>query len=150
MARYFETYPGIRRYLEETVARAHRDGYVETLFHRKRYFPVLKTTGTGQRAYIARQAAERAAINHPVQGTAADIIKIAMTRLYHALEDQGYRARMQLQVHDELVLEVPQEELASVAELTREVMEGAYTLKAPLKVDMEAGPNWCDLEKVLA
>jgi len=83
-----------------------------------------------------------------VQGTAADIIKIAMTRLYHALQDQGYRARLQLQVHDELVLEVPREELAGVARLTKEIMEGAYELKAPLRVDMEAGPNWCDMEKV--
>ena len=148
MARYFETYPGIRRYLDQTIALAHKNGYVETLLHRRRYFPVLKTTGSGQRAYIARQAAERAAINHPVQGTAADIIKIAMTRLYHALQDQGYRARLQLQVHDELVLEVPREELAGVARLTKEIMEGAYELKAPLRVDMEAGPNWCDMEKV--
>ncbi len=148
MARYFATYPGIRRYLDDTIALAYEHGYVETLLHRRRYFPVLKTTGRGQRAYVARQAAERAAINHPVQGTAADIIKIAMTQLYHALQDRGYRARLQLQVHDELVLEVPDAELTEVARLTKEIMEGAYELKAPLRVDMEAGQNWCDMEKV--
>ena len=79
---------------------------------------------SGQRAHIARQAAERAAINHPIQGTAADIIKIAMTRLYHALQEQGYQARMLLQVHDELVLEVPHEELAGGRQAGQEIMEG--------------------------
>jgi DNA polymerase-1 len=148
MIRYFETYPGIRRYLDETKAFAYEHGYVETLLGRRRYFPVLQITGQGSRAYVARQAAERASINHPIQGTAADIIKIAMTRLYHRLQDEGYRARMLLQVHDELVLEVPDAELAAVGQLTKEVMEGAFTLDAPLKVDLEAGTNWRDLKPV--
>jgi DNA polymerase I len=148
MARYFETYPGIRDYLSNTKGFAYEHGYVETLLGRRRYFPVLKTTGSGQRAYVARQAAERAAINHPVQGTAADIIKIAMPQLYNALRDGGYQARMLLQVHDELVLEVPQGELAAVARLTCQIMEGAYDLRAPLRVDLEGGPNWCDLEPI--
>jgi DNA polymerase-1 len=148
MARYFETYPGIRNYLEQTIAFAYEHGYVETLLGRRRYFPVLQTTGKGAHAYVARQAAERAAINHPIQGTAADIIKIAMIRLFHALEERGHQARMILQVHDELVLEVPEKEIVPVARLTTDIMEGAYELKAALRVEVEAGLNWCDLGKV--
>ena len=96
------------------------------------------------------QAAERAAINHPIQGTAADIIKIAMSRLFAALNAGGYRARLTLQVHDELVLEAPEGELGPVSRLVKETMEGAYHLNAELKVDMEAGPNWYEMEPVLA
>lgn len=150
MERYFQTYPGVKRYLDETRAAATRLGYVETLLGRRRYFPVLRTTATGPRAYNARQAAERAAINHPIQGTAADIIKIAMVRLFKALKDGGYRAKMTLQVHDELVLEVPREELTAVSKLVEQTMEGAYELKAPLKVDAEAGPNWYDMTPVVS
>ena len=96
------------------------------------------------------QAAERAAINHPIQGTAADIIKIAMSRLFHALNAGDYRSRLTLQVHDELVLEVPEGELLPVSRLVKETMEGAYHLNAELKVDMEAGPNWYEMEPVRA
>ena len=91
-----------------------------------------------------RQAAERAAINHPIQGTAADIIKMAMIHLHQRLKAEGLRARMTLQVHDELVLETPESEVERVAGVVREMMEGAYKLDAPLKVDMEFGPNWFD------
>jgi len=146
MQRYFATYPGVKRYIEETKKLAREQGYVETLLGRRRYFPVLKTTANTQQAYNVRQAAERAAINHPIQGTAADIIKIAMIRLHRALGEGGYRARMLLQVHDELVLEVPEAELPAVGALVREVMEGAYPLKAALKVDLETGPNWYEME----
>ncbi len=148
MQRYFATYPGVKRYIEETRARAREQGYVETLLGRRRYFPVLKTTATTPQAYNVRQAAERAAINHPIQGTAADIIKIAMIRLRQALIEGGYRSRMILQVHDELVLECPEAELAAVSRLVRETMEGAYELRAPLKVDVEVGPNWYEMEPV--
>lgn len=148
MQRYFATYPGVKRYIEETKALAREQGYVETLLGRRRYFPVLKTTANTQQAYNIRQAAERAAINHPIQGTAADIIKIAMIRLHRALAEGGYRARILLQVHDELVLETPIAELTAVSDLTRETMEGAYDLKAALKVDVEVGPNWYELEPV--
>jgi len=148
MARYFASYPGVRHYLDETKAFARQHGYVETLLGRRRYFPVLHTTASGQRAQVIRQAAERAAINHPIQGTAADIIKIAMIRLFDGLRDKGFRSRMLLQVHDELVLEVPEEELSAVARLVRQTMEDAYELKAPLKVDMEAGLNWYELKKL--
>lgn len=148
MQRYFATYPGVKRYIEETKQLAREQGYVETLLGRRRYFPVLRTQATGQAANAIRQAAERAAINHPIQGSAADIIKIAMIRLHAALKAGGYRARMTLQVHDELVLEVPDAELAAVARLVEETMEAAYELKAALKVDMEAGPNWYEQERV--
>ena len=148
MQRYFSTYPGVRRYIEETQALAREQGYVETLLGRRRFFPVLKTTANTQSAYNTRQAAERAAINHPIQGTAADIIKIAMIRLHRALIEGGYRSRMLLQVHDELVLEVPDAELIAVSKLVRETMEGAYTLDAKLKVDVEAGPNWYEMEPI--
>ena len=90
---------------------------------------MLKTTANTQQAYNIRQAAERAAINHPIQGTAADIIKIAMIRLHRALIEGGFRSRMILQVHDELVLEVPPAELTAVSKLVRETMEGAYELE---------------------
>lgn len=142
---YFQTYPGIRRYVDETIERAHKLGYVETLLGHRRYFPILKNRGG---TATDRQQAERAAINHPIQGTAADIIKIAMVRLHSELRQRGLASRMLLQVHDELVLEVPEAELTVVAPLVRRVMEGAYQLDAPLQVDMEAGPNWYELEKV--
>jgi DNA polymerase-1 len=148
MQRYFATYPGVKRYIEETKALAREQGYVETLLGRRRFFPVLKTTANTQQAYNIRQAAERAAINHPIQGTAADIIKIAMIRLHRALIEGGYRSRMTLQVHDELVLEVPPAELTAVSQLVRETMTGAYDLNAALKVDVEVGPNWYEMEPV--
>ncbi len=149
MQRYFATYPGVRRYIEETKKTAREQGYVETLLGRRRYFPVLRTQATGAQANAIRQAAERAAINHPIQGTAADIIKIAMIRLYAALNAGSYRSRIIMQVHDELVLEAPEDELIPVAQLVEKTMEAAYKLDARLKVDMEAGPNWYEQEKLL-
>ena len=148
MQRYFAMYPGVKRYIEETKQLARDQGFVETLLGRRRFFPVLRTQATGQQANAIRQAAERAAINHPIQGTAADIIKIAMSRLFAALNEGGYRSRLTLQVHDELVLEVPEGELLAVSRLVKETMEGAYALKAKLKVDLEAGPNWYEMEPV--
>jgi len=143
---YFENYPGVKRWLDGTRTRAHAEGYVETLLGRRRYFPELQGT---RRAYAGqRAAAERQAINAPIQGTAADILKIAMIRLDRRLDDLGLRARMVLQVHDEVVLEVPREELSAVSSLVREVMEGAYALSVPLKVDMEVGENWLDMKAI--
>lgn len=144
---YFKTYPGIKRYVEETIKTAYRQGYVETLLGRRRYFPILKHRSAGQ---AERRQAERAAINHPIQGTAADIIKIAMIRLHHQLKERSLGSRMLLQVHDELVLEVPEEELAEVVPLVRTTMEGAFQLDAALKVDIEVGPNWYEMEEVLS
>ncbi len=150
MNRYFSTYPGVKKYIEETQALAREQGWVETLLGRRRYFPVLKTTASSAQAYNLRQAAERAAINHPIQGTAADIIKMAMIALHRRLIAEGFHARMTLQVHDELVLETPEEELHRVAAIVKETMEGAYALDAPLKVDMEYGPNWFDQSPIQA
>ncbi|MEZ4767416.1 MAG: DNA polymerase I [Caldilineales bacterium] len=143
---YFETYPGIRRYIDQTIATARKQGYVETLLGRRRYFPILAGGGRGGRN--EQMAAERAAINHPIQGSAADIIKIAMVRLHRTLRERGLASKMLLQVHDELVLEVPDGELAEVVPLVRSTMEGAYQLDAALKVDAEVGPNWYEMEKV--
>ena len=137
---YFERFPKVREYIDLTKARATRQGYVETLLGRKRYFPELLP---GSKAtHNVRQAAERMAINAPIQGTAADIIKIAMIRLHRALQEQGLRARMTLQVHDELVVEAPNEEAEAVKSLVRQVMENAFELQVPLKVDLKVGQNW--------
>lgn len=140
---YFERFPGISRYLEETRERARDLGYVETLLGRRRYFPIFKA-----RVRVNRQAearADREAVNHPIQGTAADILKIAMIRLYDALQGD-YRARILLQVHDELVLEAPQEEVAEVEKLVVEIMSNAYPLDVPLKVEASSGTNWLELK----
>ncbi|MCB0046729.1 MAG: DNA polymerase I [Caldilineaceae bacterium] len=142
---YFATYPAIRDYIEETKRQANEEGCVSTLLGRKRYFPELQDEKT---RFNVRQALERQAINAPIQGTAADIMKIAMTNLQRRLDEGGYRARMLLQVHDELVLEAPADELDDVAALVRTVMEEAFMLDVPLKVDVEVGPNWYDLEDI--
>jgi len=140
---YFGTYPRVKEYLDQTRAQARQQGYVETLLGRRRYFPELAAGSTANAS--TRQAAERAAINMPIQGTAADIIKIAMIRLHAALQEQGLRSRMILQVHDELVLEVPDQELATVAPLTQRIMEEAFDLDAPLKADLKTGQNWLEM-----
>jgi len=146
---YFERYPGVKKWLDETRKLAYRQGYVETLLGRRRYFPELHGQTTTQQAYAgARAAAERQAINAPIQGTAADIIKIAMIALDKGLRQGGYRAQMTLQVHDEVVLQVPRPELDEVAALTRQVMENAYRLCVPLKVDVEVGENWLDMNRI--
>ncbi|MCB0074177.1 MAG: DNA polymerase I, partial [Caldilineaceae bacterium] len=139
---YFIMYPQIKAYVADTMTAAADKGYVETLLGRKRFFPELLS---GRLPYNQRMAVERAAINAPIQGTAADIMKIAMIRLHERLRTDGLHARMLLQVHDELVLEVPPEEVETVAALVRDVMEHAYTLDVPLKADVETGPNWYNL-----
>jgi DNA polymerase-1 len=142
---YFDRFPGIKKYLDETKRRAAEQGYVETLMGRRRYFPMLQGQASGRTASIQRAAAEREAINMPVQGSAADIMKVAMRRVYDALNEGDYRARILLQVHDELVLEVPQAEVAPVASLLRQHMAGAYELAVPLKVDVKVGQNWYEM-----
>jgi DNA polymerase-1 len=137
---YFERFPKVREYIDLTKASATRRGYVETLMGRRRYFPELLP---GSKApHNTRQAAERMAINAPIQGTAADIIKVAMIHLHQALRERGLRTRMILQVHDELVVEAPSEEIDDIKPLIRQVMENAFELKAPLKIDLKAGQNW--------
>ena len=142
MDQYFDTYPQIKAYIADTVVHVESEGYVETLLGRKRYFRELQNE---RLPYSRRQGVERAAINAPIQGAAADIMKIAMIRLHHQLKQGGYQARMLLQVHDEVVLELPPEEQEEVAALVCTVMESAYTLDVPLKVDVEAGLDWYNL-----
>jgi DNA polymerase-1 len=137
---YFERFPRVRDYIDTTKAQATRQGYVETLMGRRRYFPELQP---GSKApHHVRQGAERMAINAPIQGTAADIINIATVRLHRALKERGMQARMILQVHDELVVEAPAKEVETGAVLIRDVMEGAFELRAPLKADLKVGENW--------
>jgi DNA polymerase-1 len=144
---YFGQFPGVKEYLDRAREHAAELGYVETLLGRRRYFPILKRGGDQKVGFQARQQAEREAVNMPIQGTAADIIKMAMVELSRALREEHYRARMILQVHDELVLEVPEAELERVTPLVVEVMESAYKLDTPLVADAKVGDNWGEMEK---
>jgi DNA polymerase I len=135
--RYFDRFSGVRAFLDAQVTMAREKGYVETLSGRRRQIPELQS-----RNWNVRQFGERIAQNTPIQGTAADLIKIAMLRVQGGLETGGFRARLLLQVHDELVLEVPHEELEAVESLVVREMEGAMALDVPLKVDVGVGGNW--------
>ncbi len=141
---YFARYERVREYIEQTKEEAREKGYVSTVLGRRRYFPELQTESVAHTG--TTRAAEREAINMPIQGSAADILKIAMVRLHSALRQQGLGARMILQVHDELVLEVPREEMPVAAGLVRSVMENAWELDASLKVDVSTGGNWEEME----
>jgi DNA polymerase-1 len=138
---YFDRFPGVSDFIKEIRERASEVGYTETILGRRRYFPELAKNGQSAPPQV-RARAEREAINSPIQGSAADIIKLAMIRLPSALEQAGLRAKMLLQVHDELVLECPKNELAQTAEVVGQVMQAAYKLKVPLKTDAKAGANW--------
>ena len=144
---YFERFPGVRNYLEEIRRVAAQQGYVETLLGRRRYFPLLDPGATAVSA-VARARAEREAINSPIQGTAADIIKLAMLHLPDELTRSGLAARMLLQVHDELVLECPVKELKPTSALVQRVMRDAFKLKVPLKTDAKSGADWAVMEPV--
>ena len=137
MAMYFEKCPGVKQYMESTKESASQNGYVETLFGRRLYLTEINANNT-----LRRQASERAAINAPVQGTAADIMKIAMIRMYQALEKEKSEARIILQVHDELILDTPEKEIDRVIELTTEAMKEATLLDVPLEIDIGIGDNW--------
>ncbi len=141
---YFDQFPGIEAYLDKTKRQAREKGFVETLLGRRRYFPIFQARSRANREMVARS--EREAINHPIQGTAADIIKIAMIRLDRRLREEGYRGRMILQIHDELLLEAPDEEVDAVRELVLDVMCNAFALDVPLKVDVSTGRNWLELK----
>jgi len=144
---YFERFPGVRRYLDETRRLAGERGYVETLLGRRRYFPQLMQ-GAQAVPDAARNRAEREAINAPIQGTAADIIKLAMIRLPEALAAAGLHARMLLQVHDELVFDVPEEQLGPSVQLVQQVMQSPMSLRVPLKTDAKVGVNWAEMQPV--
>jgi DNA polymerase I len=137
IAEYFERFGGIRAYLDSMVEFAREHGYVQTIFGRRRYIPELR-----DRNFNVRQFGERTATNSPIQGSAADLIKIAMIRIAHALRERALESRMILQVHDELVFELPPAELDQLRALVKREMEGAAELTVPLVVDMGAGDNW--------
>jgi len=143
IATYFEKFPGVKMYLDGIRETAAKQGYVETLLGRRRYFPNLESGA----AYMIRQREEREAINAPIQGTAADIIKIAMVKLPGAIIDADLRVRMLLQVHDELIFEVPKDELRASYELVSRVMENAYRLDIPLITEAKFGLSWGDMQK---
>jgi DNA polymerase-1 len=139
IAEYFRRFAGVRAFLDRQVALARERGYVETLFGRRRYIPEVRDRNFNMRAFGERQAQ-----NAPLQGSAADLIKLAMVRLHRALRADGFGARLLLQVHDELVLEAPLEEVERVSELVRRYMEGAAQLKVPLLVEVGVGDTWLD------
>ena len=137
MEKYFERFQGVRDYLKQVVIQATESGYTETMFGRKRFLPDLQSTN-----HQARQAAERAALNAPIQGSAADLIKVAMLNVQTGIESAGLKSRLLLQVHDELVLEIAPGEKNSVAEVVKAGMESAVTMSVPLEISMGFGPNW--------
>ncbi|RAL27110.1 DNA polymerase I [Thermoflavimicrobium daqui] len=135
--RYFKRYPGVKNYMDEAVEQAKKDGFVTTLLNRRRYLPDIRSSNFTKRSF-----AERTAMNTPIQGTAADIIKYAMIELNQKMKEQNLHSRLLLQVHDELVFELPPSELEIIRTLVPEVMENALQLSVPLKVDVNYGENW--------
>jgi DNA polymerase-1 len=142
ITQYFERFAGVRAFLDRQVQVARDNGYVETLFGRRRYIPEIKDKNFNLRAF-----AERTAQNTPLQGSAADLIKIAMIRIHAALRSEGLASRLLLQVHDELVLEAPEAEVEAAVRLVRTHMEGAAQLNVPLVVDVGVGPNWLEAKR---
>jgi len=141
IAAYFARYSGVKEFLDRTLEEVRKSGFTRTMFGRVRPIPEINSPQMGLRNF-----AERTAMNTPIQGTAADLIKLAMIEVSRRLQAEGFRGRMILQVHDELLFEVPPEELARLGALVRECMEQAHPLRVPLKVDLKAGPNWRDMK----
>ena len=141
--KYFLRYPKVRQFLDGEIQKARDLGYVTTLFGRRRYLPDINNRNMG-----LRQFAERQAINAPMQGTAADIIKIAMVKISRQLTKEKLSSTMIMTVHDELVFDVPQEEVKKMVSLVRQEMEGAMDLSVPMKTSVKVGPNWLEMEKV--
>ncbi len=137
--RYFARFSGVRQYMDEIIAKAKNDGYVTTLLGRRRYLPELRSSN-----YNVRSFGERAALNTPIQGTAADIIKLAMIDVSKKLEEGGYRSKLILQVHDELVIDTAGDEVSAVSNLLKECMENAYEIDVPLVAQVSMGDNWLD------
>lgn len=137
MATYFESYPNIRQYMEKTIAFCEQNGYVETLMHRRRMIPEIN-----DKNHMTKEFGKRAAMNAPIQGSAADLIKIAMIQMNKALAQQGFEAKMLLQIHDELILLVPDDEVDPIVKLVRDTMDHAMDLHVPLKASIEVGQNW--------
>ena len=143
IASYFEKYPGVKGYLDSIREDARKRGFVQTLLGRKRFIPEINSPNRQ-----VRDSAERMAINMPVQGTSADIIKVAMINLHREIAGRNLRSKMLLQVHDELILEVPEDEMEVMQKLVPQVMSTALVLSVPLKVDIKTGKNWGEMEKV--
>jgi DNA polymerase-1 len=138
---YFEKYAGVRAFIDATLEQTRRDQKVKTLFGRIRPIPDINSKNATQRGF-----AERTAVNTPLQGTAADLIKLAMIRIDEEIRKRGMKSRMTLQVHDELVFEVPEREVDAMKTLVRQHMENAHTLAVPLLVEIGVGKNWRDME----
>ena len=137
MEQYLEHYSGIKNYMDDIVNEAKSKGYIDTTFGRRRYIPELKSNN-----YMVRKFGERVAMNTPVQGTAADIMKIAMINVYRKLKEEKMEAKIVLQIHDELLIEAPISEKEKVKKILVEQMENAAKLNVPLKVEAEEGKNW--------
>ena len=134
---YLQTYPGIKEYMDRSIKDAYSNGYVKTMFGRKRNIPELKNT-----VYTIRQSGERIALNTPIQGTAADIIKLAMVKVYKAIKEANLQSKMIIQVHDELIFDVPEGEAYKLSKLVSDVMDNVYELTVPLDVSVNYGKNW--------
>jgi DNA polymerase-1 len=141
IAAYFQKYPGVKNYLEATKSQARETGYVQTILGRRRAIPEINSSNRQ-----VREAAERMAINMPVQGTSADIIKVAMINLEREMNERDLKSKMILQVHDELIFEVPEAEREEMQRLVPQVMDTALELRVPLKVDVKTGTNWGEME----
>jgi len=139
IAKYFERFEGVKRYLDSMVEFARENGYVQTIFNRRRYIPELRERNFNMRAF-----GERTAANSPIQGSAADLIKIAMIRVDDAFRERGFESKMLLQVHDELVFDVAPAELDDIREVVSYQMENAAKLSVPLVVDVGVGDNWLE------
>lgn len=139
--KYFQHYPKVYEYIEKTLKIAREKGYVKTLFGRRRYIPEINSANRQ-----LRQLSERIAINSPIQGTSADIIKLSMIEIYKELEKRNLKSRIILQIHDELILEVPEEELDLVGNMAKEKMENVVHISVPLKVEISIGKNWAELK----
>ena len=137
MERYFATYPGVRQYMTDVVERAREQGFVETLYHRRRALPELKSSN-----FVQRSFGERVALNMPIQGTAADVMKLAMLRVHDRIRREGLQARLIMQVHDELIVECPEGEQQAVETLLRQEMEQVAALAVPLTAEAHSGKNW--------
>ena len=137
--RYFEVHPGVRAYLDETVEQARANGYAQTMFGRKRHIPELRAANGNTRGF-----GERTAMNHPMQGSAADIIKLAMRQVQERLMEEGFKARLLVQVHDELDFSVPDGEVEALSAMVRDVMEHVAELKVPLLADISAADTWAE------
>ena len=139
MEAYFARFPGVKAYMDGVVEKARADGYVETMFHRRRALPEIKASNFNTRSF-----GERVALNMPIQGTAADIIKLAMVKVFQRLKAEGLQARLIMQVHDELIVECPAGEAEQVRELLTQEMEGVYQLRVPLTAEAHSGGNWLE------